>query len=49
MKSTRELLCTKCIFERNLSATQIEIIPQAIKDIKHGIESTRIMIQYRRN
>lgn len=42
------MLCTKCIYERNLSHNQIEIVQSAVRDIKESIESTRIMILYRR-
>ena len=49
VKASKELLCNQCIFERKIPPNQIEIIPQAIKDIKHDIESTRIMILYRKN
>lgn len=34
VKDSKELLCTKCIYERNLQINQIEIFPQVIKDIK---------------
>ena len=44
----QELLCTRCIYERNLSHPQLELIPQVVKDIKANIESTRVLITYRR-
>lgn len=34
VKDSKELLCTKCIYEKNLQINQIEIFPQVIKDIK---------------
>ena len=49
VRATQELLCTKCIYEKNLPSSQIEIIPSVIKDIKQNIESTRIMILFRKN
>eukprot|EP00347_Sterkiella_histriomuscorum_P005030 403358170 len=48
IRDSKELLCTKCIYEQNLQSSQIEVFPQVIKDIKQSIESTRIMILYRR-
>lgn len=46
--NNKDILCTKCIYERNLHHTQIEIVQSVVKDIKESIESTRVMILYRR-
>lgn len=43
------LLCTQCIYDRNLSSTQIEIIPSVMGEIKQKMLSTRTLINYRKN
>jgi hypothetical protein len=35
---SKDLLCTKCIYERNLQLSQIEIVPSVVRDIKESIE-----------
>ena len=46
--NSSDLLCTKCIYERNLQLNQIEIVPTVVRDIKESIESTKVMIMYRK-
>lgn len=48
-KFKHTLLCTQCIYQLNLSAGQIDIIPQVMRDIKLKIQSTKTLIFYRKN
>lgn len=43
------LMCTQCIYEQDLNQSQIQIIPQVMYEIKQKIQSTRNLIQYRKN
>jgi hypothetical protein len=48
-EDSRDLLCTKCIYERNLTSRQTVILKSVVRNIKASIESTKLMIFHRRS
>lgn len=42
-------MCTQCIFDRNLNSTQVETIPGVMHEIRQRMQSTKVLINYRKN
>lgn len=42
------LLCTQCIYEKELTLSQIDVIPQVMREIKQKIQEVKTLIFYRK-